>query len=175
MSGKAEILSDLNRKNMEAAMRLAQLSIENSQRVMALQNELARELFNDSVANARAQSSAKDPQEVLRLRAEYAQETARKMMAVAQQVAEIGNDARSAFSRMLTEQLASGSQEMADAFQGFFKSLPGQTPNMMEMMQQAMSTANSAFEQIAKATTASFSGMTQAAQTAQAARPGRKK
>jgi phasin family protein len=150
MAGKMENLSELNRKNMEAAMRLAQLSIENSQRVMALQNELARELFNDSVENARAQSSAKDPQEVLRLRAEYAQETARKMMAVAQHVAEIGNDARVAFSHMLTEQLASGSQEMADAFQGFFKSLPGQNPNMMEMMQQAMANANSAFEQIAK-------------------------
>jgi phasin family protein len=164
MAGKMENLNELNRKNMEAAMRLAQLSFENSQRVMALQIELARELFNDGVENARAQSSAKDPQEVLRLRAEYAQETARKMMAVAQQVAEIGNDARVAFSHLLTEQLASGSHEMADAFQGFFKSLPGQNPNMMEMMQQAMNTANSAFEQIAKATTASFTGMTELAQ-----------
>lgn len=174
MTGKVENLSELNRKNMEAAMRLAQLSIENSQRVMALQNELARELFNDGVENARAQSGAKDPQEVLRLRAAYAQDTARKMMSVAQQVAEIGNDSRVAFSRMLTEQLASGSQEMADAFQGFFKSLPGQTPNMLEMMQQAMSTANSAFEQIAKATTASFAGMTEMAQ-AQAKSTAKKK
>jgi phasin family protein len=164
MAGKIENLGELNRKNMEAAMRLAQMSIENSQRVMSLQNELARELFNDGVENARAQTGAKDPQVVLQLRAQYAQDTARKMMTVAQQVAEIGNDSRQAFSRMLTEQLASGSQEMADAFQGFFKSLPGQNPNMMEMMQQAMSTANSAFEQIAKATTASFAGMTEMAQ-----------
>ncbi len=164
MTGKIENLSELNRKNMEAAMRLAQMSIESSQRVMALQNELARELFNDGVESARAQTGAKDPQEMLRLRTEYAQETARKMMAVAQHVAEIGNDSRVAFSRMLTEQLASGSQEMADAFQGFFKSLPGQNPNMLEMMQQAMSTANSAFEQIAKATTANFSGMAEMAQ-----------
>lgn len=170
MAGKMENLSELNRKNMETAMRLAQLSIENSQRVMALQNELARELFNDGVENARAQSSAKDPQEVLHLRAEYAQETARKMMTVAQKVAEIGNDARVAFSHMLTEQLASGSQEMADAFQGFFKSLPGQNPNMMEIMQQAMATANSAFEQITKVTTANIASMAEAAQPAKTAK-----
>lgn len=163
MVGKAENFSELNRKNMEAAMRLAQMSIENSQRVMALQNELARELFNDGVENARAQSSAKDPQEVMRLRAEYAQATAKKMMAVAQQVAEIGNDSRQTFSRMLTEQLASGSQDMADAFQGFFKSLPGQNTNVMEIMQQAMANANAAFEQIAQATTSTFAGMTEAA------------
>lgn len=160
MTGKNEQFSELNRKNMEAAMRLAQLSIENSQRVMALQNELARELFNDGVENARAQSGAKDPQEVLRLRAQYAQDTAQKMMLTAQKVAEIGNDARVEFSRMLTEQLASGSHEMADAFQGFFKMMPGQNANVLEVMQQAMATANSAFEQIAQASTAAFSGMT---------------
>lgn len=174
MAGKIENLSELNRKNMEAAMQLAQLSIENSQRVMALQNELARELFDAGIENARALAQAKDAQEVMRLRAEYAQETTRKMMAVAQQVAEIGNEARAAFARLLTEQLASGSQEMADAFQGFLKTLPGQPPNMLEMMQQAMATANSAFEQIAKAATASFSGKSEAG-TAQAKGSSRKK
>lgn len=163
MAGKTENFSELNRKHMEAAMRLAQLSIDNSQRVMALQSDLARELFQQSVENARAQSTAKDPQELLRLRAQYAQETAQRMMETAQKVAALGNDARVEFSRMLTEQLASGSQEMADAFQGFFKTLPGQNSNMLEVMQQAMATANSAFEQIAQASTSAFSGMTEAA------------
>lgn len=171
MAGKTENFNELNRKNMEAAMRLAQLSVENSQRVMALQSDLAREMFQQGVENARAQTAAKDPQEVLRLRAQYAQDTAQKMMAAAQQVATIGNDARVEFSRMLTEQLASGSQEMADAFQGFFKTMPGQNANVLEVMQQAMATANSAFEQIAQASTAAFSGMTDMAQKS----AGRKK
>ncbi len=163
MTGKNDQFTELNRKNMEAAMRLAQLSIENSQRVVALQNELARDLFQDGVENARAQATAKDPQEVLRLRSQYAQETAQKMMVTAQKVAEIGNESRVEFSRMLTEQLAAGSQEMADAFQGFFRAMPGQNANVLEVMQQAMASANSAFEQIAKASTATFGNMTEAA------------
>jgi phasin family protein len=168
MAGKNENFSELNRKNMEAAMRLAQMSIENSQRVMALQSELARELFQQGVENARAQTTAKDPQEVLQLRNQYAQDTAQKMMVTAQRVAEIGNDARTEFSRMLTEQLASGSQDMIDAFQGFFKTLPGlpggQNANVMEVMQQAMATANSAFQQMTQASTAAFAGMNEMAQ-----------
>ncbi len=159
MTGKNEQFNELNRRNMEAAMRLAQLSIENSHRLMSLQNDLARELFNDGVENARAQAAAKDPQEVLRLRAEYAQETARKMMAIAQQVAALTNEARIEFSRILTEQLASGSQDMADAFQGFFKSMPMQSANVLETVQQAMAAAASAFEQIAQASAAAFGGM----------------
>jgi phasin family protein len=160
MAGKSENFSDLNRRNMEAAMRLAQMSIENSQRVMALQNELARELFQQGVDNARALTSAKDPQQVMQLRTQFAQETAQQMMVAAQKVTEIGNDARAEFTRMLTEQLASGNQEMVDAFQGFFKSMPGQNTNIMEVMQQSMATANNAFEQIAQASAAAFGGMT---------------
>jgi phasin family protein len=147
---------DIQRKNMEAAMRLAQLSIDNSQRIMTLQAQLAKELFQDSVEQAKAQVGVAAPQDIAQLRTRYAQETAQKMIAAAQQVAEIGNSVRVEFSRLLTEQLAAGSQDMADAFQNFFKALPGQNANVMESMQQAMANANSAFEQIAKVSATAF-------------------
>ncbi|KAF0166101.1 MAG: phasin family protein [Rhodocyclaceae bacterium] len=159
MAGKVEQFSELHRKNMEAAMRMAQLSIENSQRIMALQSELAKEMFQSGVENAKAQTGARDPQAMMQLRTQYAQETTQRMVAAAQQIAEISNSARSEFARLVTEQLASGSQEMTEAMQTFMKSLPGQTPNMMESFQQAIATANQAFEQISKASTAAMSSV----------------
>jgi len=150
---------EIQRKNMEAAMRLAQLSIENSQRIMTLQSQLARELFQDSVEQAKAQTGSTDPQDIMKVRARYAQETTQKMISAAQQVAEIGNSARVEFSRLLTEQLAAGSQDMVDAFQSFFKALPGQNANVLESMQQAMANANSAFEQMTSASRAAFENM----------------
>lgn len=158
---------DIQRKNMEAAMRLAQLSIENSQRIMTLQTQLAKELFQDSVEQARAQTGA-NPDQVIAMRARYAQDTTQKMIAAAQQVADIGNSTRMEFSRLLTEQLAAGSQDMADAFQAFFKALPGQNANIMETMQAAMANANTAFEQIAKASSAAFESMGEATRKAPA-------
>jgi phasin family protein len=148
--------TEIQRKNMEAAMRLAQISIENSQRIMELQSQLARELFENSVEQTKLQASSKDPQDIVKLRAQYAQETTQKMIEAARQVAEIGNSARVEFSRLLTEQLAAGSQDLVDAFQSFFKALPGQNANMLETMQQAMNNANTAFEQMRKAATAAF-------------------
>ncbi len=148
--------SEIQRKNMEAAMRLAQLSIENSQRIMELQSHLARDLFQNSVEQTKLQATSKDPQDIVRLRAQYAQETTQKMIAAAQQVAEIGNSARVEFSRLLTEQLAAGSQDMVDAFQSFFKALPGQNAGVLETMQQAMANANTAFDQMRKAATTAF-------------------
>jgi phasin family protein len=162
MAGKIEQFSELHRKNMEAAMRMAQLSIENSQRIMSLQSELAKEMFQSGVENAKAQSGAQDPMVMMQLRTQYAQETTQRMVAAAQKIAEISNSARAEFARLVTEQLASGSQDMSESMQTFMKSLPGQTPNMMESFQQAIATANSAFEQITKASTAAMGNVGEA-------------
>ena len=166
MATKNDQLNELHRKNMEAAMRLAQLSIDNSQRIMALQTELAKDLFEKSVENARAQTTAKDPGALMSLRARYAQDTAQRMMQTAQQIAAIGAEARGEFSRLLTEQLASGSRDLTDAFQSFFKSLPGGGGNAMDVFEKAMANANTAFDQIAKASSSAFEGMNEMARKA---------
>lgn len=154
--------TEIQRKNMEAAMRLAQLSIDNSQRIMELQSTLARELFENSVEQAKAQANSKDPQAIMKLRAQYAQETTQRMISAAQQVADIGNAARVEFSRLLTEQLAAGSQDVVDAFQTFFKALPGQNTAMLDTMQAAMGNANKAFEQMAKAASSALGASAEA-------------
>jgi phasin family protein len=151
--------SEIQRKNLEAAMRLAQLSMENSQRIMALQSQLARELFVDTVEQARAGADT-DAANVVQARARYTQETMRKMIDAARQVTEIGNNTRVEFSRLLTEQLAAGSHDIVDAFQIFLKALPGQNAGMLDSMQQAMATANAAFEQMARASSVAFEDTT---------------
>lgn len=158
MAIKTEQFSELHRKNMEAAMKLAQMSIENSQRIIALQVEAAKKLFKESADSAQALGAVKDPQQAVALRTEYTQATAKMMMETARQIAEIGNASRTEFSHMMTEQLASGSKDMMETFQSFFSTLPGHNNNVMETMQKAMATANSAFEQIAKASAAGFQG-----------------
>lgn len=166
MAAKNDQFNELHRKNLEAAMRLAQLSIDNSQRIMALQTELAKDLFEKGVENARALTGAKDPGDLMNLRTRYAQDTTQRMMQTAQKIAEIGAEARGEFSRLLTEQLASGSHEMAEAFQAFFKSVPGGGGNAMDIFQKAMANANTAFDQISKASSVAFEGMNEMARKA---------
>ena len=156
MYQKSEQISELQRKNLEAGMKLAQMSLDNSQRILGLQVDITRKLFQDSIENAKALAGVKDPQQALSLQTQYAQETTKRMVAAAQQIAEIGNSARAEFTRLVTEQLASGSQDLTESLQSFMKNLPGQAPNMMESFQQAIASANAAFEQITKASTAAM-------------------
>lgn len=159
MVSKTDQFNELHRKNMEIAMRLAQLSMENSQKMAALQANLARELFADGMANAKAQAAAGDPHHALNLRTQFAQQTAQRMMDAAQEIATLGNEARSEFSHLLTEQLATGSKEMTDAFQSFLSQLPGNPQAMMDAVQQATSKANAAFEQMTQMAAAAMGNM----------------
>lgn len=153
MQNNTQKFSELQRKNMEAGMKLAQMSIENSQRIVALQVDAAKKLFQDSVENAKALASAKDPQQAVALQTQFAQDTAKKVMETAQQIAELGKTSSSELTHLLTAQLANGSQDMMASFQSFFGALPGQNTNVLDAMKQAMSTANAAFEQITQAST----------------------
>jgi phasin family protein len=168
MTFKSDQFADIHRKNMEAAMRLAQLSIDNSQRIMGLQAALAKALFESSMANAKESTSVKSPQDLLKLRTEYVQDTTQKVVEVAQQVAEIGNQSRAEFSQLLTEQLAAGNKDLADSMQGFMKNLPAGLPNVMQAMEQAMTTANAAFDQISKASASAISSVSSMAKKATA-------
>jgi len=161
MASKTEKLNELNQKSMETAMRMAQMSVENSQRIMSLQSDLAKDLFQRGLANAKAHSTIRDPKELVQLSTQYAQETTQRLVTAAKEISAVGQDSRAEFSKMLTEQLASGGKEVSNALQGLIKGFPVQPPNVMESIQKAMSTANTAFEQITQASSAAMNAMSQ--------------
>ncbi|MFT3758013.1 phasin family protein [Thauera sp.] len=161
MASKQDQFNELQKKNLEAAMRLAQLSIENSQRIMEIQVTTAKTLFEEGVENAKAQSSAKDPKSLMDLRTQYAQNTTEKMLACAREIAEITANTQAAFGKLVGEQLTSGSQDMFEAMQKMFKGMPISDQNALGAMQTAMDTTRAAFEQMTRASTEAFQAFTQ--------------
>ena len=153
--------AEMHRKNIDAAMKLTQMSLENSKRIMELQVETARALFEDSVKNARSLTEAKDPQSALALRTQFAQETSTRMMEAMRQMADLTAGAQAEFNKMLGQQMAGTSQEMMENFKKMMSvsALPGGGQDAFATMQQAFGNAKDAFEQIAKASTAAFGNM----------------
>ncbi len=161
MSNKTEQLNELQRKNIEAAMRLAEMSIENSQRIMELQVTTAKALFEDGVNNAKAMTSTQDPQDLLRLRTQYAQSTTERMLACAREIAEVASQSQSEVGKMVSEQLTSGGQDVFEAFNKMFTGMPITDQNAMGAIQGAMDTARAAFEQMTRASTEAFQAFSQ--------------
>ena len=161
MANKQDQFNELQKKNLEAAMRLAQLSIENSQRIMEIQVSAAKSLFEEGVGNAKAMSAVKDPKDMMNLRANYAQTTTEKMLACAREIAEITSTTQAEFGKLVGEQLTSGSQDMFEAMQKMFKGMPISDQNALGAMQTAMDTTRAAFEQMTRASTEAFQALTQ--------------
>ena len=156
MITKPEQLSDLQKKNLEAAMRLAQLSIENSQRIMELQVATAKSLFEDGVNNAKAISTAKDPQQMMELRTRFAQTSAEKMLQCAREITELASQAQTEVGKLVGAQLSSGGQDVLEVFQKMFQGMPVSDQNMMNAVQSAIDTTRSAFEQMARVSSDAF-------------------
>ena len=161
MASKQDQLNELQKKNFEAAMRLAQMSIENSQRIMELQVATAKSLFEEGVQNAKAQSAAKDPNELLNLRSQYAQSTAEKMLACAREMAELTTRTQAELGKLVGEQLSSGGKDVFEAMQKMFSGMPISDQNAMSAIQSAMDTTRAAFDQMTRASAEAFQMFTQ--------------
>lgn len=163
MSNPIPPLAEMQQKNLAAAMELARLSMASSQRMIELQADLARKLFEDGVAQAQAQLEAKDPMQLAAIRSQHAQETAQHVIEAGKRIADLGNEARTEFTRLLGQQLASGGEEMAQAMQNAFQSLPGGAGPMADMMKTAMSNAQGALAQMAQVSQTLMGNLTEAA------------
>jgi phasin family protein len=156
MAGKQDQFNELQKKNLAAAMRLAQLSIENSQRIMEIQVTTAKALFEEGVENAKALADIKDPKDMMDARAQFAQSTTEKMLACARAIAEITTSTQAEVGKLVGEQLNIGSHDMFDAMQKMFKGMPITDHNALNAMQSAMDTTRAAFEQMTRASTEAF-------------------
>ncbi|MFZ5505382.1 MAG: phasin family protein, partial [Pseudomonadota bacterium] len=153
---KTEQMSELQKKNIEAAMRLAQLSMDNSQRIMQLQVDTARALFEESVNNARAVTETREPAAQVELRAKLARNTTEKMLGCARQIAEITAETQAEFGRLVGEQLNSGGSDLMDSLRKMLAGMPISSQQSMGTMQDAMDKARQAFEQISTVARTAF-------------------
>jgi phasin family protein len=166
---KSEQLADLQKKGLEAAAHLVQLSIENSQRVVEIQVATAKALFTDSVNSAKALSSVKDVQQAVEVRTRYAQDTAEKVLNAAREITEVAAQTQAEVGKLVGEQLTSSGAEVLNTFQKLFKGLPVVDQGAFNVFQNAVENTRVAFEQAARASTEAFQNFSNAATTTIAA------
>jgi len=153
-----EQFAEMQRKNVDAAMKLTHVSLENTRRLMEIQAETARTLFDESVKNARALAETQDPEAALALRTQFAQESSQKMMEAMRRMAELTAEAQAEFNGLFSQQVANASQEMTENLRKMMTAsgLPVGSEDPFASLQKAFGAARDAFDQITKASAAAF-------------------
>ena len=161
MANKDNQFSSLQRHNLEAALRLVQISIENSQRMMELQVETAKHLFEDSAVSVKSVDTLNDPKKLMESRAEYARKSTEMMLNCARQMAELANHTQVEVGKLIKDQLSCQGQDVFEAIQQAFKGMPIGDHNAMDALQTAMDTNRKAFEKMTQLSTEAFQQFTQ--------------
>lgn len=145
MNNPIEEISMVGKGNMDAAMKLAELSVEAANQLMRLQMEAAKAFRSASV---QALASAHDPKSMPNKLAEKGVESA---LDYSRKVYEIAAHTQQEIAAVMEERFNAMRQQMQGAITKMFEHAPGGAEPAINAMKAAFASSQNAFDAMSKA------------------------
>src|SRR6516164_6358679 len=107
MATVANPLSEISSATVDAATRFTLISMDSTERAIAVQLEYAKGALSQASINAKALAAARDMQELMALRARIAENTLENLMGYSRSLYEVASEAQAAMSRLAEERMSS--------------------------------------------------------------------
>lgn len=146
-----EQLAAAQKANVEALLTLATTALDSVERLVSLNINTVRTSFDEAVAQTKAVSAVKDPQELASLSSAAVLPVVEKSLAYSRQVYEIVTGAQQAVSKLAASQLAEINKNVASALDKLAESAPAGSDVAVAAVKSAIAAANSAYDQVTKA------------------------
>ena len=143
MSINPEQFAAANKAAVDSLLSVANTALASAERIATLNLETARSVLEDSVSNAKALMSAKDPQEALSIQASLAQPSVDKVVAYSTETQE-------QLAKMVEAQFGDFQKSVADMLEKAAKSAPAGSDVAVAAVQSAIAAATSAFDNMRK-------------------------
>jgi phasin family protein len=127
----------LNNTLLEGVARLADLNMQ-----------AVRESIDESAALSRELAETKNPQDLLAVAAEQMQPRLERLANYGRHVADIANDVRTGFGKVMQEEMSGVNQHTSFAMNDMFRQAPVVGGPFGEWMKTAMDAANAGYEQL---------------------------
>jgi phasin family protein len=147
----ANPVSDLSRVTVEAAAKVAKISMDNAERTMAVQLEYAKGAISQATINARALSQVKDVQALLALPTRIAENTLENMMGYGRSLYEVAATTQAEYSRLAEERMALFQQAITETVDEAAKSAPAGGDFAVAAIKSQLTAATAAFDSFTKA------------------------
>lgn len=144
-------ISEANRAVVDTAMKLAQISMENAERLVRLQLEAAKGMLEDNLQNARALAEAKDPQQLAALRAKALESGVEQMTAYSRSIYDLAAKTQAEFGKIVEGRIAAFNREVAQMVDDAAKSAPAGSEPAIAAMKQTLAATNAMIDTMAKA------------------------
>jgi len=146
-----ENLSEAQKQNIEAMMKLSHKAFEGIEKMVDLQLNAARASLQETSEKFKAMMSVKDAQDLVSINKDIATPTAEKALAYSRTIYDIASQTSSEVQRLIDAQIADANKRLVDALDEFVKSAPAGSEGIVAMMKNSLTAANSAFDTANKA------------------------
>ncbi len=145
-----ENLVEMNKANIETAMKFAGIALEGAERMIELQLKAARAAFADSVEGAKAIASVKDLQQLAALNDNLAQPSIEKATAYARNVYDVATATQAEFNKIVEEQVAEFNKQTVAALDKMVKTAPAGSELGIATLKSSIAAVNSAYDNLSK-------------------------
>jgi phasin family protein len=147
----ANPLSEISSATVDAAVRLTKISMDSTERVVALQLEFARTTLEQATKSARDIAKAKDVQDLLALRTRNAESAVERLMGYSRSLYEISSEAQTQLSRLAEERMSTFQQAVSETVEKAAKSTPAGGDVAAAAIKSSLAATTAAFDSFNKA------------------------
>jgi len=170
MYNPSEHIAEFSKANVASAVKLASLSIEKAEKLVALNLNAAKLALAQGVEGAQAAASVKDVQELFSLRSKIAELGVQTALGYSRTLYELSTEAQAEFSALAEEAWSAYTKGVATFVEKASASAPAGSDVAMNAFRSTIAASTAAFDQFQKATkqVASFADASYRAAAAQA-------
>lgn len=144
-------LSEVQKQNIDAMMKLSQKAFEGIEKMVELQLNAARSSLQETSEKFKALMSVKDAQEMMKVNKDMATPNAEKALAYSKTIYDIATQTSGEVQRLIDAQIADANKKLMDALDDFTKNAPAGSESIVAMMKSSLAAASSAYETANKA------------------------
>lgn len=152
MSTTPDQMVAMHKAALEAFQAISAKSFAGLEKLAELNLAASRTTFEEAAEQFKALLEVKDAKGFADFAASSAQPAADKMTAYAKHVYEITSDTGNEIAKLVEKQLTEGNRQLHSAIDAVAKNSPAGSEGMVTFMKSAVSAANTAYDQVNKAT-----------------------
>jgi phasin family protein len=145
-----ENLVEMNKANIDTAMKFAGIALEGAERMIELQLKAAKAAFADSIQGAKALASVKDLQQFAALNDNLTQPSIEKATAYARSVYDVAAATQAEFNKIVEEQVAEFNKQTVAALDKMVKTAPAGSELGIATLKSSIAAVNSAYDNLSK-------------------------
>ncbi|MGE3863907.1 MAG: TIGR01841 family phasin [Burkholderiaceae bacterium] len=147
-----EQLLQLHKSALDALHAATIASIEGLEKLATLNLQAARASVEESAGVFKSALEIKDPKQLAEYATGTVQPTTDKVVAYCKHVYEIANGTGTEIAKLFEQQFAEGNKQLYAAIDSLAKNAPAGSEGVVTLVKQAVSAANTAYDQVSKAT-----------------------